>query len=884
MKNEVLNINFFLILFVFFTLLNRSDSFAQNFYKVKGNIKDSTKNAIQNAEVSLITGKDTLHSKTDTAGVFKFMNVRSNVFLLKVYASGYDMLGKEYHDKTANPEILIPTIHLQIVVKQLKEVEIKGKSQPVRFKRDTVEFDALAYAIHDRDRVSDLMRQLPGVDIDRDGNASYMGKTLTKIRVNGKDFFSGNVKQFISQLPAGIVGKLQIIDDYGDVANFTGIKNGDGSKMLNLVIKDGMDSGDFGLLSANYGTNDRYGAGLNSNLWRGSRQISLNGNTSKTSGIGGNLKSTDVSLNYRDNVGANTVLSGAYNYGYSQNSLRQQSYLKTVSPMGDLFNISTNDVLSKTHVNNVSANLNYGGKGNLLQIGLRGLLPRSSSEVQSMSKQTGVIRQDLSTESLANQNSPNLSADILVGHQFKKAGRNLSLSLSAGTALADTREGLDNDINYYEGNSLIKDSVLNRLIDIHNRNNNFGINLTFSEPIRIKDDKRSSLDFNYSFSSLTTTNKQETSVKNHNTVPLMVDSLTSISRTSFSNHLFGLFYRYSAKKINYSTGLNIRPNKLKTFTMAPDKNNSVSGLNVSPVLRFDYTPSERNSWSANYNGSNTAPNINQLQPVRDIRNLQNIIVGNPDLKTSFTHFLNLNYRHNAPDSRNSIQVVLTASLFQNQIVTNSVLVNDTLNSFRQETHFLNTNGNYTTGVNYYLNIRLADKKYSLNVKGGANYDRRVSFSENLRNIGQAVNLNQGVGIQLNQKWLTVTTDANYIYRTNQYSISGVNKDIVQTWIFTADSRIFISEKFKAGTTISKTVNNGFALHAVNPLIIGGYVEQLFFRSRILSLKLEAYDILNQANGLSRSVSGNTTLETKNELMSRYFLISLDLRFEKFGIQ
>lgn len=858
---------------------------AQTRIKLRGTVQDTTKTGVPGANIRLIAGKDTLSSSTDSVGKFVFTGIKTTSVSLVVRSIGYLPQSKIFNLKAGENEQVLPDILLQSASKQLQEVVIKAKIIPMRLMKDTMEFNAEAYTVRENDNVDDLLKQLPGVEVDKDGNVTTAGKALTKLRVNGKDFFTGNVKEFISRLPAGIVDKLQVIDDYGDKANFTGVKTGEPQKMLNLVLKDKSNRGTFGNAIASAGTNDRYAANVNGNIWRDERQLGFNGGTSNTSNGTGINTTSNLGMNFRDKLGKTLMVSGSYGYGRNKSDLNQQSYTQTVNSLGTLFNESGSETHSKGNTHNFDLNLQSTGTENFLSGDIRGSLGNSISNSLISSKQTGVIHQDLISGSNSIQRSPNINADFNMGRKFKKPGRIISVGITAGNTLSNSTQDQTNQIGYYDPQTdlPVKDSVRNQLVDTRNTTRMLNANFTYTEPLGNPKDSlvKRGLDFSYLFALTHTGNGLETNVNDEMNLLKRVDSLSNKYTSSFITHTIGLNYRYTAKRLNYSLGLNAQPSLLTGVYEGRSDKIYRSGFNFSPVIRLDFIPSLKNVFSIYYNGSSALPNFNQLQPVPDTRNLQNVIIGNPELKAAFNHALNLSYRSVNAANGSTLQVMLRGTAVQDQVVSNTVLIRDTLNSLKQETRYLNTSGYYNFGSNYYWSLPIAKKKYNLEVRGGLNYSHQVSFSDGIKNYGKGISLNQAVAMRMNQKWLMLNTNVSYNYRSNEYSLATANSNTVQTWLFNVDARTFILKSLTAGITSSKTINEGFSLPGTDPLLIGGFVEKTFFKDRRAGIKLEGNDLLNQGNYLNRTVSDNSITESRSNQVTRYFLLTFNWRLQNF---
>jgi len=873
-------------LFIFLNVFIHLSVNAQVRIKLTGMVRDTTNAGIPGTNVRLISDRDTLSTNTDTNGGYSFSNLKNGTATLLIRGIGYQSYSTVLTLKEGTPDQNVPAVTLKSATLQLNEVIIKGNVVPMRVMKDTVEFNADAYAVHENDKIDDLLKQLPGVEIDKDGNVTSAGKTLTKIRVNGKDFFTGDVKEFISKLPAGTVARLQFIDDYGDKANFTGIKTGEPQKILNVVLKSDRNNGSFGSVTASGGTNKRYGLNANDYIWRDVKQIGFNGSAGNTNTGAGINTNANFGTSYRDKLAEKLIISGNYNYGYNKNESIQESSVETASSRGTLYNKSVNSNSSKNNTHNFDMSLESTDETNYIRGGIRGVIQGTNSISETDSKQTGVTKRDLNTQRMGNQRNPNLNADFSMARKFKKTGSVFSLGIFAGSGLTSNRTDLNNQIKYYDAVTglPVKDSLLNQLVDERNRTTNVTANLTFTEPLGKKTDTlvKKNLDFSYLFTLNHTNNGLDT--KNRDLMGNIqdVDSLSNTYTSSFTKHIIGINYRYETKKFNYVLGINGQPTLLTGSYEGRTDKVYRAGFNVSPIARFNYTLSSKNQFNAFYTGNSVEPNFNQLQPVKDTRNLQNVIVGNPKLKAAFNHLINLNYNHSNPKDGSNLQVGIRGAVTQNQVVSNTVLKDDGLGGYNQETHYLNTNGNYNFGTNYYWSLPFAKRKFTFELVGGVNYNRRISFAEQVKNIGEGININQRTGLRMNRKWIILHTSASYSYNSNVFSIPGFESNKIQTWAFNMDSRVFILKSLILGLNAGKTINKGFSVAATNPFIINGSIEKFFFKNKQLSVKLEGNDFLNQGNNLSRSVVDNTTTDSRTNQITRYFLLSLTWNLQNFG--
>ena len=252
--------------------------------QVKGRVQDSATNKpLDRAVVGLIvksTPGDTSYLITNEKGEFTFETVPNSAFSILVTNVGYRPVAKYIPINQPQKTINLGNIILANTTKVLGEVVVE--SAPITIKEDTIEYRADAFKVKENAVVEDLLKKLPGVTVDKDGNIMAQGKNVTKVKVNGKDFFGGDPKTATRELPANIVDKVQVIDDYGDQATVSGIKDGDPEKVINLQLKKDKNQGYFGRVTAGIGDQERYQASFNGNYFNNNQQISLFSSSNNT--------------------------------------------------------------------------------------------------------------------------------------------------------------------------------------------------------------------------------------------------------------------------------------------------------------------------------------------------------------------------------------------------------------------------------------------------------------------------------------------------------------------------------------------------------------------------------------------------------------------------
>jgi hypothetical protein len=229
-------------------------------------------------------------------------------------------------------------------------------------------------------------------------------------------------------------------------------------------------------------------------------------------------------------------------------------------------------------------------------------------------------------------------------------------------------------------------------------------------------------------------------------------------------------------------------------------------------------------------------------------------------------------------------VSANASTIKNQIVTDLHLINDTSKgSFKQETHFRNVNGNYNVGGNYSLTKPFFDRKVNIDFSGRVGYSRSISYANDILNIGNNLNLSQSLRFRANFKWLGVNGGVQYGRYINHYVI-GLNRNLsAETWNYNLSTNISIGRKFNAGFEGSKQISSGYYQSiANNPLYLNANASFSFLKKEAATLAIRVNDILNQGNVPRRMVSGNSITDSRTINVTRYALLTLMIRLNKFG--
>jgi len=804
---------------------------AQTARDISGTIADTTKLSLPGSSVKLVNDAgDSSLTIADANGKFRFAGVKGSKITLTISSIGFTAIKKHFALEDNTKPVDLGLILLKAETNLLGQVNIIGAANPITLKEDTVIYNAAAYKVRANAPTEDLIKKLPGVDVDVNGNITTQGKQVTKVRINGKDYMGGDVQSATKNLPADIIENIQMIDDYGDQANLTGIKTGDPTKVMNITIRKDKNYGYTAQATAGDGRDvlpqdqgvankNRYIGSLNIFNFHGDQQIAVQGSINNTNvntfsfgtagggggggfgggggrgnagrggGGGGSLitaqngltDAKSIGLNFRDQWGKNLAVYGSYSFADNTTSTNNNIFQQNTSAA----NPSEQHQLSLEKDQNINHRFNWNMEYKPDTVNYLKVVPSFSygstntNESDSVNlTRKGTLASAYTSTTNGDSQSPNYGITALYNHKFPHR-RNLSIFASASSAPTTSYQ---NPIyNFVPGTQ--QTAPENQIINTYSRTNSVGVNLSYLEPLGT----RSYLELNYSVNHSATVNNKETDTLSNAQTWNVYDLLSNKFDYTFTTNKVGLNYRFIEKKYNYTLGLAVQPSTLDghsvTNSTIPDTHKNT--FNIIPTARYIYNFSRSKTFAVNYNGSNAAPSFTQLQPVIDFSNALYPVQGNPYLKPAFTNNISIRYNNFSFTTGNVFFANFTYQNVSNQVVTNTITSNTSNRIFTQ---YLNADGfyNFTGRVTY--SKPWAERKYSVTLNGTAQYNNNVGY-------------------------LTSLTDLDPLAATPDQIASAQQKNIAKNLVFTPEIRFrvdlpnIIDAQILTNYAINRTTNS-----------------------------------------------------------------------------
>ncbi len=897
------NVTFYLFTLLLFTGFYASGQ--QQVREVRGVVQDSTGIPLVGVTVRLYAPSDTMMASTNDQGRFVFSRVAASRFKLSFSLIGFQLSERSYESDNLLPITELVTVNLKEQPEELQEIAIYGVL-PVQIKEDTVQYNAAAFSVRSGALLEELIRLFPGIEVNRSGEVYLQGQPVSRVRVNGKNFFNGDLLTATRNLPADIVENVQVIDDYGDEANITGIKSGEPEKVLNINIKENRNHGFFGQVTGGAGGDAsahpdfRYIGSFAANQFDGNRQISVLGSANNTntslfsfgdiSGAGsrngpdlnnmidasdGINTARSIGFNFRDEIAEGVTTYGGYTLTDRNNWTQGRTDLRSIYIFQSI--LSQEEVSSRT--GNLKHKLAWTVEANLDSVNFLKISPgaayntldlasNSSSLINSNYLQT---RRQFDTE--GNSSNPNFDLDVFYNHRFRKKGRNLSIALT-GAYIRQSRRDQVRDFSESGASSSV---LFLQNLDNFSLNHNIGLKTSFVEPI--SDNSLLELSYDYRYNAI----RNERAAFNIDTTtfePLLIDSLSVNYSYLFQTSTLGVNFQSKVDRLKYTLGFAAQPTQQDGRIVSEDQVISLRRVNFIPTAMLQYRISSNQNLSLNYRGQNNQPAFSQIQPVRDISNPQYVVSGNANLKPEFMNTVSLQYRHFSVQSGNSFFSNLTYIQIRDKVVNNRFSVP---NSTRQETEFMNANGFFDVRAYYNFSAPLAGDILTLNLSGDVDYTNDITYINQIRNTAKRSILSQNAQLSFRIEDL-FEADLRGAFLSNRVNYSlpnflGLSANSISLGL---GGRSYFSKNWSVSFDLAQQFNDGFSsVVNVNPTLLNVFIERTFLKNDIGSIRLQGFDLFNQNTGVSRQVLGNDIFDVRNNRLARYFMLSLNIRLRKF---
>lgn len=881
-------------------------------YSISGKVQsayDTT--AFISANVVLLHHVDSTILKgavTDFEGAFEMTEVASGKYILKVQYIGFEPL-------VQNIVVAQENLNLGVLVLEergawLDEITIETRRATGTQQGDTMQYNAGAFKTMRDASSQSLVEKIPGVSLEN-GTLQAQGENVVQVLVDGKQFFGQDVNAALQNIPAEVVESVQIYDRQSDKAEMSGFDDGERQKTINIITKADRRKGQFGKMSAGYGSRGRYLLGTSINFFNEDRRVTITGLSNNINSTGysadpnsqgeerpqnGEIHTQTIGVNFSDDWGDKIELSGSYMYSQRENdgrSFRIRNYILP-SSAGQIYRENSSDIQrNEDHRFRMRFEYNMNDNNRLI-FRPYATLNHNTEESYFLGRTT--VDGDPLNQTENNRQAENEDYDfggrLFYSHRFRKKGRSLTIGMEG-----DYHSNVDEADRIAENSFFGEEDrmeLLNQFTDRNRTGYSWESSFSYTEPIGEKGQVELEYEIGNSLNESDLITYDVLDNPDPTEVQLLPD--TALSNTFTSDYLsqqVELGYQYRVEKFRIQVEGEYRRADLINDQEFPQPFFIERTFeNFAPTVRIDLQFSKTKRLDIDYDTRNRTPSISQLQDVINITNPLRLRTGNPELNQAFTNSIRMRYRSRNRDTDQSFFAYASTSITDNYI-TNSSFIADEMTVLRdgvileegsQLTAPVNLDGywDFRSYLNYGLPIDFI--KSNGNIFGGINFSRRPGMINEQLNFVNNTNYRVGFSISSNISEkidFNISTLSSYNVAENSLQPSLNNNYFFQStrlsydWILWEDIiyRLDVNHRFNSG--LDEDLDNSF-------ILLNMSLGLKFLKNKRGELSLSVYDLLKQNNNIRRDVTELYIEDSESNVLQRYFMLTFHYNLRRFS--
>lgn len=871
----------------------------------------------------MVTGQS-----TNLDGRFS-IHVRPGNYVLRVSFIGYTSVEKKISITNAKPNLNVGTVEMSIDAVMLDAATVVAQAPEVTAKADTLIYNTSAYRVPEGSALEELVKKLPGAEVDESGKITINGKEITKIMIDGKEFFADDPNIAMKNLPVNIIDKIQAYDKQSDMARVTGIEDGEEETVLDLTVKPGMNHGFFGNVDGAYGTEDRYSGKLLANYFRDKNQFTVIGSANNVNDNsfpgGGGFRRQENGLTAIKMAGANFATEnekfkseGSVNFNYKDaDQISKQSSETFVSTENSSFKNAMDHSRNKT--TNLTADafmewrpdtmttlifrprIRYGKTDNANSQNSYTFNQDpgySTDELFSTDDLSSLVPEDqivnkVMRESLKKGDDLTLTGMMIFNRRLNNEGRNITLRGRYNYTNSSSEQFSLSTTEYFQQTPEELKETLNRYIDTPTKSSEYNVRFTYSEPIF----KGGFLQFSYNFQYSRSTTDNTTfdmpddwTIDGDKTGGTFNSDLSKSATYNYYNHQAEITFRWIHEKMRFNVGMSFQPQRSTlSYTQGEYQVDTVRNVfNFTPTLDFRYRFSKTSQLRIRYRGRTSQPNMIDLLPITDDTDPLNVTKGNPGLKPTFTNNLRMEYNTFNTETQRGM-----FSFFNFQNTMNSISNRRTYNEETggYTTMPENINGNWNIFGIVGGNIALKNKKYTINTFTRANYQNMVSYISNNadlyaadKNTTKRLSLGERLRGTYRNDWWEVSLNGSLDYTHSRNSYQEQNNMDTYQFSYGASTNVRLPWNMTISTDISQNSRRGYTDASMNrdELIWNAQIAQDFLKGNAATVSVQFYDILKNQSNISRTISAAMRQDTEYNAIYSYCMVHFIYRLNLFG--
>ena len=908
---------------------------------VSGRVLDGVdKLPVIQAGVQILSVKDSVvvaGNVTDLDGKFS-LSARPGNYLLKISYIGYKTDFRNLVLDRNRLRTNVGEIPLEVDAVMLDEAVVVAEAPEVIAKADTLVYNSSAYRVPEGSALEELVKKLPGAEVDESGKITINGKEITKIMIDGKEFFADDPNIAMKNLPVNIIDKVRAYDKQSDMARMTGIDDGEEETVLDLSVKPELNKGWIGNVDLAAGTEDRYSGKFMLNRFVESNQFTVIGSANNVNdngfpgGGGGFRWGGQNGLNAVKMGGFNFSVEnekleagGSVNYNYRDADVRSKqnsetfvssqtssfknaldaSRNKTTNLIGDFRLEWRPDTITwlmfrprvtygKTDNGSSSSSFTFNEDPELSTDELV-----EADDITSLVSKEKIIN-TIVRNTLNRSDNINARGMLLFNRRLGKAGRNVTMRARYTYTNNDSEQLSASQTDYYQTAeealaSGAVSEILNRYITTPTKTSDYSVRLSYSEPIF----KGGFLQFSYDF-------QYKNSTTDNSTYDMPVDwevgqgfisgqavfntDLSKSAEYNYYNHQAEVQLRWIRQKMRFNVGASFQPQRSTlSYTMGDYSVDTVRTVfNFTPTLDFRYNFSKTSQLRVNYRGRSSQPSMTDLLPITDDTDPLNVKLGNPGLKPEFTNTLRVFYNTFNTEKQRGM---MTHFSFQNVMndISNRRTYDETTGGYRTMPE--NINGNWNLFGVLGTNTALKNKKYTINTFTMARYNNIVSYmsagetlADTDKNKTRQLVMSERLRGTYRNDWWEISLNGSLTYNHSRNSFQEQSNMDTYQFSYGASTNVRLPWNMSIATDISQNSRRGYTDASMNrnELLWNAQISQDFLKGNAATVSVQFYDILRQQSNISRAITAAMRQDTEYNAIYSYCMVHFIYRLNLFG--
>lgn len=916
---------------------------------ISGQLLDADeKEPVLQATVQLFTVNDSTFvggTVSDNKGNFSIEAPSNGTYRLKISSIGYQTIEREVTlRRDQNQEL--GSLRMSPESVMLKETVVTAQAPQVVVKKDTLVYNPDAFRTPEGSAIEELIKRMPGAEVDEDGNITVNGKEVKKILLDGKEFMLGDVETALKNLPVSIIQNVKFYDQQSDQARITGIEDGEKETVLDFSIKKGMNRGYMTNLDLAGGTKHRYASRAMGSSFTDKTRFVLMGNLNNKEDNAGwwnrrglnARKMLGTNLNYDDGTKLKVDMSIRWNHrdGDNENENTSENFYSQ-----EYRTFSNNNSKSMSRSDNWNGNFRVEWKPDTLTTilvranGSTGKNDGTQTSVAAtfsddpylyVDDPLGVLGTSASSSALdpylVNYNrqaslsygeNKNAWGMLQLFRRLNAKGRNITFRVEGSAGDNQNESASNNEVHLFRIKNIAgEDSTYYtaRYNSTPSDNSGYVLNVNYSEPLWKGAHLQTSYELRYN------QNKSDRQTYDFSHEPQNIfsgivphyrdwdtwlspvygsldgyldKSLSRYSEYKNYTHNIRMMLRYYQEKYDYNLGFLIQPqhsNYIQDYRgIYVDTVRNVT--NLTPTLDFRYKFTDQSSFRIQYRGDTRQPDITQLLDITDDSNPLYITQGNPGLKPQFTNSLNLYYNNYISKYKRSIVIYANYRNTRNSI-SNLVRYNAETGGSISRPENINGNWNVNSGITFNTAIDTT-AHWNVGTDTRVRYNNYVSYvaqqkADAQKNTTRSTNISERLNVSYRNDWLEITLDGwcNYQHSRNELQPTA-NLD---TWQFNYGGRFLLRLPLdiEISSDLHERSRRGYndPSSNTNELIWNGQISKTFLKSKSLIVALNFYDLLAQQSNYERWVGATGRSDTRYNSINSYAMLHVRYRLNMFG--